>query len=155
MGHPFDVRCCKVNIFFSFAHHVSCFFSLFFSCHTPHCTVWHIFPTDNSCMASYCLPQSILLPPTINPTASHNQSYGLPQSILLPPGINPPASHNQFSCLPPSILVPPTITPPASNNQSSCLPQSILQPPGIFSLLYYMAFLHYVPLSVMPSPPSR
>lgn len=133
MGHPFDVRCCKVNIFFSFAHHVSYFFSLFFSCHTPHCTIWHIFPTDNSCMASSCLPQSILRPPTINPPASHNQSYSLPQSILRP-----------F-----------TINPTASNNQSYSLSQSILLPPGIFSLLYYMAFLHYVPLSVLPSPPSR
>ena len=133
MGHPFDVRCCKVNIFFSFAHHVSCFFFFFFSCHTPHCTVWHIFPTDNSCMASSCLPQSILLPPTINLPASHNQSYCLPQSLLLPSGINPTASHNQ----------------------SYSLPQSILLPPGISSLLYYMAFLHYVPLSVLPSPPSR
>ena len=99
MGHPFDVRCCKVNIFFSFAHHVSCFFSLFFSCHTPHCTVWHIFPTDNSCMASSCLPQSILLPHTINPLVSHHQSYSLPQSILLPPTINPPASQHILSPL--------------------------------------------------------
>ena len=100
MGHPFDVRCCKVNIFFSFAHHVSCFFSLFFSFHTPHCTVWHIFPTDNSCMASSCLPQSILLPHTINPTASNNQSYSLSPSILLSPTINPIASHHHSSGLP-------------------------------------------------------
>ena len=118
MGHPYDNRSCKVNIFFSFAHHVSCFFSLFFSCHTPHCTVWHIFPTDNSCMASSYLPQSILQPPTINPLASHNQSHGLPQSILRP-----------F-----------TINPTASNNQSYSLSQSILLPPGIFSLLILYGF---------------
>ena len=116
MGHPFDVRCCKVNIFFSFAHHVSCFFSLFFSCHTPHCTVWHIFPTDNSCMASSCLPPSLLLPPTINPTASNNQSYSLQQSILQPPGITLPASHNQSYCLPASILRSHTINPTVSRH---------------------------------------
>ena len=99
MGHPFDVRCCKVNIFFSFAHHVSCFFSLFFSCHTPHCTVWLIFPTDNSCMASSCLPPSLLLPHTINPTASHHQSSCLPQSILRSPTINPTVSRHILSPL--------------------------------------------------------
>ena len=49
---------------------------------------------------SSCLPPSILLPPTINPTASHNQSYGLPQSLLQPLTINPPASHHLSSCLP-------------------------------------------------------
>ena len=49
---------------------------------------------------SSCLPPSILLPPTINPTASHNQSYCLSQSILQPPTINPTVSHNQSSCLP-------------------------------------------------------
>lgn len=116
MGHPFDVRCCKVNIFFSFAHHVSCFFSLFFSCHMPYCTVWHIFPTDNSFRASYCLPPSLLLPPTINPPASHNQPSCLPQSILLPPTINPTASHHQSYCLQQSILQPPTINPMASRH---------------------------------------
>ena len=100
MGHPFDVRCCKVNIFFSFAHHVSCFFFLFFRCHTPHFTIWHIFPTDNSRMASSCLTPSILLLPTINPPASHNQSYSLSPSILLSPTINPIASHHHSSGLP-------------------------------------------------------
>ena len=99
MGHPFDVRCCKVNIFFSFAHHVSCFFSHFFSCHTPHWTIWHIFPTDNSGMASSCIPQSILLPHTINPTVSHNQSYSLQQSILQSPTINPTVSRHILSPL--------------------------------------------------------
>ena len=87
-------------IFFSHSRimfHV--FFSLFFSYHTPHCTVWHIFPTDNSCMASSCIPQSILLPPTINPTVSHNQSYCLQQSILQPPTINPPTTRHILSPL--------------------------------------------------------
>ena len=104
---------------------------------------------------SYSLTQSILQPPGINPTASHHYSSCLPQSILQFPTITPTASHNQSSCLLASILRSPTINPPASHNQSSCLPQSILQSPGIFSLLYYMAFLHYVPLSVMQSPPSQ
>ncbi len=98
------------------------FFSLFFSCHTPHCTIWHIFPTDNSGMAYSCLTPSILLPPTINPTASHHQSYCLPQSILLPLTINPTASHNQSYSLPQSILQPSTINPTAFHNQSYSLP---------------------------------
>lgn len=89
------------------------------------------------------------------PTASHHHSSCLPPSILLPHTINPPASHNQSYYLPQSILRPHTINPTASNNQSYNLPQSILWPPGILSLLYHMAFLHYVPLSVLPSPPSR
>ena len=133
MVHPFDVRCCKVSIFFAFAQHVSCFFSRCFCCHMPYCTVWHIFPTDNSCMASSCRSASILLPPIINPHAFRHQSYSLPQSILRP-----------F-----------TISPTASSNQSYSLSQSSLLPPGIFSLLYYMASLHYVPSSVLPPSPSR
>ena len=48
---------------------------------------------------SSCLPPSILLPPTINPTASHNQSYSLPQSILRSPTINPTASRHILSPL--------------------------------------------------------
>ena len=87
-------------IFFSHSRimfHV--FFSLFFSYHTPHCTVWHIFPTDNSCMASSCLPQSILRPPIINPTASHNLSSCLPASLFLPPTINPTVSRHILSPL--------------------------------------------------------
>ena len=65
---------------------------------------------------SSCLPPSILLPPTINPTASHNQSYCLSQSILQPPTINPTASHNQSYSLPQSILRSPTINPTASRH---------------------------------------
>ena len=94
--------------------------------------------------------------------ASHHQSSCLTPSILRSPTINPPASHNQPSCLPQSILLPPTINPTASHYQSYSLPQSILQsptinPPASRHILspYYMAFLHYVPLSVLPSPPSR
>lgn len=65
---------------------------------------------------SYCLPASILLPHTINPTASHNQSYGLPQSILQPPTINPTVSHHQSYGLPASLFLPPTINPTASRH---------------------------------------
>ena len=71
---------------------------------------------------SYCLPASLLLPPTINPTVSHHHSYCLPLSILRPPGITLPASHNQSYSLPASLFLPPTINPTASNNQSYCLP---------------------------------
>lgn len=49
---------------------------------------------------SSCLQQSILQPPTINPTASNNHSSCLTQSILLPSGINPTVSHNQSYSLP-------------------------------------------------------
>ena len=88
----------------------------------PYCTVWHIFPTDNSCMASSCLSASILLPPIINPHAFRHQSYSLPQSILQPFTINPTASRHHSSCLPPSLFLPHTINPTASHNQSYSLP---------------------------------
>ena len=90
---------------------------------------------------SYCLPQSILLPPTINPTASHNQSYSLSQSILQPSTINPTASYNQSYGLPQSILQPPSITPTASHNLSSCLPAYSL------SFIIWLSFIMYRYLS--------
>ena len=106
MGHPFDVRCCKVNIFFSFAHHVSCFF-LFFSAAIRHIAQSGIYfrriipawlpPASHH--QSSCLTPSILLPHTINPTASNNQSYSLSQSILLPHTINPTVSRHILSPL--------------------------------------------------------
>ena len=46
-----------------------------------------------------CLTPSILLPHTINPTVSHNQSYSLPASLLLPPKINPTVSRHILSPL--------------------------------------------------------
>ena len=150
-------------IFFSHSRIMFHVFFLFFSAAIRHIAqsgiyfrriipAWLLPASHNQ---SSCLPQSILRPPTINPTAPHNQSSCLSPSLLLPPTITPLASHHQSSCLTPSILQSPTINPTASQHHSSCLPKSILQSPGISSLLYYMAFLHYVPLSVLPSPPSR
>ena len=154
MGHPFDVRCCKVNIFFSFAHHVSYFF-LFFSAAIRHIAQSGIYfrriipawllPASHH--QSYSLSQSILQPPTINPTASRHHSSCLPQSILLPPTITPPAFRHQSYGLPQSLLQPLTINPPASHHLSSCLPAyslSIIIWPS-FIMCRYLSCSHPYP----------
>ena len=95
-------------IFFSHSRIMFHVFFLFFStaiCHNAQSGIYfrRIIPAwllPASRHQSFCLPPSILRPPTINPTASHHQSHGLPQSILQPPTINPPASHNQSYSLP-------------------------------------------------------
>lgn len=58
------------------------FFS-FFSSHPPYTTVWHIFPTGNSCMASSCLRPSLILSQTITHPVYNRHSSCL-QLILSP-----------------------------------------------------------------------
>ena len=94
-------------IFFSHSRIMFHVFFLFFSaaiCHIAQSGIYfrRIIPAwllPASRHQSFCLPPSILLPPTINPTVSHHQSYSLPQSLLQPPTINPPTSWHILSPL--------------------------------------------------------
>ena len=135
-------------IFFSHSRIMFHVFFLFFSAAIRHIAQSRIYfrriipawllPASHN--QSYSVPQSILLPPTINPTAFHHHSYCLPLSILLPHSINPTASHHQSYSLPQSLLQPPTITPTVSRH--------ILSP-----LLYGFPSLHAVIcLAVTPIP---